>query len=116
MAKFTLFKGLILDVTDSPSEVSQPLAMPPGDNAVVVQVNIMNLSGSASPTATFLHQGSNDLDNWAALASTDAKTAIGSSFLTKITGISAAFVRLKVTVSGTSAKVVISAEASTSIQ
>lgn len=109
-----LFTRLALSGTTL-SEVSQPVAMQ-GANAAQFDVVVISLSGTGTPTVTCQLQESNDLENWKDKGSTTAPTAVGYTLAAAQTGISSGYVRLKVTLSGTTPITVISAGINTSAQ
>lgn len=96
------------------SEVSQAVSMD-GANAAQVDFVVVSLSGT-TPTVTGQLQESNDLENWRDKGGTTALSAVGYSLGTAVTGIAAAYVRLKFTAGGTTPIAVVSAGLSTSLQ
>lgn len=95
-----LFTRLALSGTTL-SEVSQPISMQ-GANGAQLDVVVISMSGT-SPVLTCQLQESNDLENWKDKGTaTPTLTAVGYTLFSAVTGISSGYVRLKVTLTGTS--------------
>jgi hypothetical protein len=109
----TLFERLAL-ATSSLSDVSQAVTM---DNANAAQFDVVvfALSGS-SPQVSVQLQESNDLENWRDKGSATVISAVGYTLAAAVTGIATAFVRVKVTLSGTTPISVVSIGINTSLQ
>jgi hypothetical protein len=97
------------------SEVSQPVTMY-GANAAQLDIVVFSLSGSSTPTVTCQLQESNDLENWSNKGSTTAPIAVGYTLATKETGLAAGYLRVKVTLSGTTPISVVAIGLNTSLQ
>jgi hypothetical protein len=78
------------------SEVSQPIAME-GYNAVQWEATLYSLTAT---NVSFQLQVSNDLVNWANKGTAQTATAIGYKLFTAESTITAAYVRLKYTITG----------------
>ena len=89
------------------SEVSQPVSLQ-GANAVQFDIVVVSLSGGGA-TVTCQLQESNDLENWVNKGSTTAPTAVGYTLAAAQTSLSSGYVRLKITLSGTSPICVVTA-------
>lgn len=100
-----LFTRLALNTTTL-SEVSQPVSMQ-GANAAQFDIVVISLSGT-SPVVTCQLQESNDLENWTNKGSATAPSAVGYTLAAAQTSLSAGYVRLKITLSGTSPICVVS--------
>jgi hypothetical protein len=95
----TLFTRLALNSTFS-SEVSQPVSMQ-GANAAQVDGVLFSLAGT-TPSVSLQLQESNDLENWRNKGgSTDINT-VSYSLGSSVGSINAAYIRLKVTLTGSS--------------
>lgn len=108
-----LFERLAL-ASSTLSEVSQAVTMD-GANAAQVDVVVFSLSGT-SPQVSIQLQESNDLENWRDRGSATTISAVGYTLTAAVTAIATAYVRVKVTASGTSPVTVVSAGLSTSLQ
>ena len=84
------------------SEVSQAVPMQ-GSNAAVVDVVLF---AQTATNVSFQLQSSNDLENWTNQGSAQTVSAVGFLLLTAITSISAGYVRLKATLTGSGVAVV----------
>lgn len=83
------------------SEVSQPVSMQ-GANAAQLDVVVISLAGT-TPTVTLQLQESSDLENWKDKGSSSgALSATGYTLVAAVTSIAAGYVRVKVTLAGTS--------------
>ena len=96
-------------------EVSQPVSLQ-GANAVQYDIVVISLSGTGTPTVTCQLQESNDLENWKDKGSTTAPTAVGYTLAAAQTALASGYLRLKVTLSGTSPITVVSIGLNTSQQ
>lgn len=101
-----LFTRLALSVS-TPSEVSQPVSMQ-GANGAQFDVVVISLSGT-SPTVTCQLQESNDLENWRDKGWSTALTAVGYTLAAAQKDVSSGYLRLKITLSGTTPICVVSA-------
>ncbi len=102
-----LFTRLALTGANA-SEVSQPVPLQ-GANGSQFDVVVFSLSGTSPQVACQL-QESNDLENWSNKGSATNLTAVGFTLQAAAqTGIAAGYVRLKVTLTGTSPICVVSA-------
>jgi hypothetical protein len=101
-----LFTRLALTGANA-SEVSQPVSLQ-GANASQFDVVVFSLSGTSPQVACQL-QESNDLENWANKGSATNITAVGYTLAAAQSSIASGYVRLKVTLTGTSPICVVSA-------
>ena len=95
------------------SEVSQAVTMD-GANSAQVDVVIFSLTGTTPQVAVQL-QESNDLENWRDKGSVTNITLAGYTLLSAVTAIATAYVRVKMTLSGTIPVAVVSAGLNTSL-
>ena len=106
-----LFSRLALSTsggTLNASEVSQAVSMA-GANSCQLEVVVYSISGT-SPSIAFQLQESNDLENWADKPPTPtAATTAGYKAMAAQTAVSAAYVRLKATITGSAAVAVLAA-------
>lgn len=109
-----LFTRLALSGSGA-SEVSVPVSMQ-GANAAQVDYVVMSIAGTSTPTISLQLQESNDLENWTNKGSAVTPvTATGYALAAAVTGISAAFIRLRVSITaGTSPVFVVAASLNTS--
>jgi hypothetical protein len=91
-----VFTKLALDSAGTASEVSRAIPME-GGNAFQVDGTIYNLTGTS---VTFQVQQSNDQENWTNVGGSSNQLQ-GAFLLAAVTGVSAAYVRLKCTINGT---------------
>lgn len=91
-----LFTRLCLNSASTASEVSQPVGM---GGANSVQVDSVVFAQTAT-NVSFQLQSSNDLENWANQGSAETHSGVGYKLLASIGGVAAAYVRLKVTLTG----------------
>ena len=101
-----LFTRLALSGTTL-SEVSQPVSLQ-GANASQFDIVMVSLSGT-SPSLACQLQESNDLENWANKGSATNVTAVGYTLAAAQSGLAAGYVRLKVTLTGTTPICVVTA-------
>lgn len=106
-----LFTRLYLSNSSPTSEVSQPVSM--GD-ANAVQVDSVVFAQTAT-NVSYQLQSSNDLENWANQGSAETHAGVGFKLLASIGDVAAAYVRLKVSLTGTGLAIV-SANLNTSHQ
>ena len=80
-----------------------------GANGAQLDVVVISMSGT-SPVLTCQLQESNDLENWRDKGvATPTMTAVGYNLFAAVTGISSGYIRLKVTLSGTTPICVVTA-------
>jgi len=87
-----------------PSEVTQPVSMA-GMEPNAVQWDAMQFVLTAT-NVSYQLQVSNDLENWSSKGSAQTHTSVGYKLFTTDTTVAAAYVRLKLTVTGSGKAVV----------
>lgn len=97
-----LFTRLALLNAGTASEVSQPVSMA-GSNAAKVDVVLFALTAT---NVSFRLQSRNDLENWTNEGSAQTAAVVGFKALTADADISAAYVRLQATLTGTGLAIV----------
>ena len=95
---------LALDSAGTTSEVSQPVSVQ-GNNAVSWDATLYALTAT---NVSFQLQQSNDLENWSDKGTAQTQTDLGFKMFTAETGVTAAYVRLQYTITG-SGKAIIAA-------
>ncbi len=91
-----LVSDLGLNSAGTVSEVTQPVSMA-GANAVQMDTTVASLTAT---NVSFQLQQGNDLQNWANVDSPVAATAAGYKLFTANTGVTGAYVRIKLTLTG----------------
>ena len=97
-----LLTRLALDSAGTDSEVTQPVSME-GNNAVSWDTTLFALTAT---NVSFQLQVSNDLENWTDVGTAQTATAVGYTMFTAETSITASYVRLKMTITGTGKAIV----------
>lgn len=92
-----LFTKLSLDSNGIADECSQPVSIE-GNNAAQWDATVYALT--ATNVSTQL-EVSNDMENWTAVGTAQTTTAVGHQLFTADKDISAAYVRLRVSLTGT---------------
>lgn len=103
------FDALALDGI-SPSEVSTPVEVPPGETAAQLQAVVYAINGSGPPQVTYELQQANDKGDWESVAgSAVVASRVGYSKSAPVYGLTSGLVRLRATLTGTDASAVLSA-------
>jgi len=87
------------------SEVSQPVSMQ-GANAAQLDVVVLSMAGT-SPSVALVLQESSDLENWSNKTTFSSVTATGYTLFAATTAISAGYIRVKATFTGSSSPVAV---------